>query len=109
MISLIGNVQTQINNCVQANVSLAQTIKSDCAITGVVSAIGGGILGAAASGLMISSMGVLSATGGGPVQVDSDMNSSHTFNISCVNSSFLTCSTLNCTNYSVLLADGKTK
>ena len=48
---------------------------------------------------MISSMGVLS-TANGPVQVDSDMTSSHTFNISCVNSSFLTCSTLNCTNYS---------
>ena len=50
---------------------------------------------------MISSMGILSATGGNPAQVDSDMNISHTFNISCVNSSCLTCSTLNCTNYSI--------
>ena len=45
-------------------------------------------------------MGVLSSAGGGPVNVDSDMNSSHTFNISNVNSSFLRCSTLNCTDYS---------
>ena len=57
------------------------------------SAIGGAILGAAASGLMISSMGVLSRFGGGPVEVDSDMKSSHTFNISNANSSYLKCST----------------
>ena len=84
----------------RAYVSLKQTIASDCVITGVCSAVGGALLGTLASGLMISSMGVLSSAGGGPVNVDSDMNSSHTFNISCVNSSFLTCSTLNCTNYS---------
>ena len=58
---------------------MAQTIKSDCAITGVVSAVGGAVLGAAASGLMISSMGVLSAAGGGPINVNSDMNISNTF------------------------------
>ena len=64
---------------------LKQTIPADCAITGVCSAIGGAILGAALSGLMISSMGVLSSIGGDPVEVDSDMNSSHMFNISNVN------------------------
>ena len=55
-----SDVQNQINNCVQANVSLKQTIASDCAITGVCSAIGGAVLGTLASGLMISSIGVLS-------------------------------------------------
>ena len=35
-----SDLQNQINDCVQANVSLAQTIKSECAITGVVSAVG---------------------------------------------------------------------
>ena len=45
---------------------------------------------------MISSYGVLSTAGGGPVEVDSDMNSSHTFNISNVNSSYLKCNTLTC-------------
>ena len=95
------HVQTQINNCVQANVSLGQTIKSDCTITGVVSAIGGGVLGAAASGLMISSMGVLSAAGGGPINVNSDMNISNTLNVSNISSSFLKCSTLDCTDYSI--------
>ena len=57
----------------------------------------GAILGALASGLMISSVGVLSAAGGGPVQVDSDMNPSHTFNMSNVNSSNLK-ATFTCTN-----------
>ena len=59
-----------------------------CATTGVCSALGGALLGVAGAGLLISSMGVLSSAGGGPVQVDSDMNSSHTFNISNVNRSF---------------------
>ena len=55
---------------------MKQTIASDCAITGVCSAAGGfaGVLGA---GLAISAAGVLSGSGG-PVEVDSDMNSSHT-------------------------------
>ena len=100
MTSLKSNVQTQIDGCVQANVSLKQTIAADCAITGVCSALGGALLGAVGAGLMISSMGVLSTAGGGSVQVDSDMNSSHTFNISNVNSSYLKCSTLTCTDYS---------
>ena len=56
---------------------------------------------------MIISMGVLSAAGGGPVSVDSDMKNSHTFNIRCVNSSFLKCSTLDCRDYSIFR--GKTK
>ena len=43
--SLKGNVQTQINNCVQSIVSLKQTIASDCAITAVCSAFGGAVLG----------------------------------------------------------------
>ena len=49
----------------------------------------------------MSSMGVLSTAGEGNIQVDSDMNSSHTFNISCVKSSFFKCSTLECTDYSI--------
>ena len=72
----------------QANVSLKQTIASDCVITGVCSAISGAVLGARARGLMTSSMGILSAVGGGPIQVDSDMNSSHMFNISNINGSY---------------------
>ena len=99
--SLTGNVQTQINNCVQANVSLKQTIASDCAITGVCSAVGGALLGTLASGLMISSMGVLSSVGGGPINVNSDMNISNTLNVSNISSSFLKCSTLDCTDYSI--------
>ena len=54
-------------------------------------------------------MGVLSTAGGGAVQVDSDMNSSHTFNISKLNSSYIRCSTLTCTDVTVILVDGKTK
>ena len=50
----------------------------------VCSAFGGVLLGTVGAGLMISSMGVLSTAGEGPIQVDSDMNNSHTF----VNSSF---------------------
>ena len=83
------------------DVSLAQTIKSDCAITGVVSAVGGAVLGAAASGLMISSMGVLTMADGGPLEIDGDMNCSKTFNINNISSSFLKCSTLDCTDYSI--------
>ena len=79
---------------------MKQTIAADCAITGVCSALGGALLGAVGAGLMISSMGVLSTAGGGPVEVDSDMNSSHTFNISNVNSSNLTAATLTVTNWS---------
>ena len=79
---------------------MKQTIASDCAITGVCSALGGALLGVAGAGLLISSMGVLSASGGGPVQVDSDMNSSHMFNISNVKSSYLRCIILTCTDYS---------
>ena len=81
---------------------MKQTIAADCAITGVCSALGGALLGAVGARLMISSMGVLSTAGGGPVQVDSDMNSSHTFNISNVNSSNLTAATLTVTNWSNL-------
>ena len=51
------------------------------------------------SGLAISAAGVLSGSGG-PVEVDSDMNSSHTFNISNVNSSNLRAATLTVTNWS---------
>ena len=43
-------------------------------------------------------MGVLSAAGGGPVHVDSDMNASHVFNNSNVNSSNLKASTLTVTD-----------
>jgi len=64
-------------------------------------AIGGAVLGAAASGLMISSMGVLSSVGGGPINVNSDMNISNTLNVSNISSSFLKCSTLDCTDYSI--------
>ena len=45
-------------------------------------------------------MGVLSATSSNPVQVDSNVNSLHTFNTSDVNSGDLRWSTLTCTNYS---------
>ena len=48
---------------------------------------------------MITRAGVLSSDGGGPIDVDSDMNSSHMFNISNVNCSYLRCSTLTCTDY----------
>ena len=78
---------------------MKQTIASNCAITGVCSALGGALLGAVGAGLLVSAAGVLS-TAGGPTEVDSDMNSSHTFNISNVNSSYLRCSTLACTDYS---------
>ena len=73
---------------------------ADCAINGIYSALGGALLGAVGAGLMISSMGVLSTAGWGPVQVDSDMNSSHTFTISNANSSYLKCSMLVCMDYS---------
>ena len=56
---------------------MKQTIASDCAITGVCSALGGALLGAVGAGLIVSSAGVLSSAIG-PVEVDSDMNSSHT-------------------------------
>ena len=79
---------------------MKQTIASDCAISGVCSALGGALWGAVGAGLMISSMGVLSTAGDGPVQVDSDMNSSHTFNISNVNSSNLIAATIPCKNWS---------
>ena len=79
---------------------MKQTIASDCEITGVCSALGGALLGAIGAGLVVSAAGVLSTAGGTPVEIDSDMNSSHTFNISNVNSSYLKCSTFNCTDYS---------
>ena len=79
---------------------MKQTIASDYAITRVGSAIGGAVLGARASGLRISFMGVLSAAGGVPVQVYSDINSSHTFNISNVHSSNLRAASITCTNWS---------
>ena len=41
--TLKSNVQSQLDACVQANVSLKQTIASDCAITGVCSALGGAV------------------------------------------------------------------
>ena len=65
----------------------------------MVSGLGGAVLGSLAAGLMVSSAGVLSRASG-PIDVDSDMNSSHTFNISNVNSSYLKCSTLTSTDYS---------
>ena len=64
--------------------------------------LGGALLWAVGAGLMINSMGVLSNAGGGPVQLDSDMSSSHAFNISNINSSYLKCSTLALTDYSNL-------
>ena len=78
---------------------MKQTIASDCAITGVCSAAGRFLAGVLGAGLAISAAGVLSGRGG-PVKVDSDMNSSHTFNISNVNSSNLTAATLTVTNWS---------
>ena len=48
-------------------------------------------------------MGVLSAAGGGLVKVDSDMNSSHVFHISNVNSSNFRINTITCTNWSNLM------
>ena len=78
---------------------MKQTIASDCAVTGVCSAAGGFLAGVLGAGLAISAAGVLSGSGG-PVEVDSDMNSSHTFNISNVNSSNLTAATLTVTNWS---------
>ena len=78
---------------------LKQTVASDCAITGVCCTIADAVLGALSSGLMISSMGVLSTDGGGPVHVDSDVNSSHTFNVSCVNSSNLRAAAFICTKW----------
>ena len=50
---------------------------------------------------MISSMGVLSAAGGGPININSDVNISNTLNVSNISSSFLKCSTLDCTDYSI--------
>ena len=78
---------------------MKQTIASDCLITGLCSAASGFLAGVLGAGLAISSAGVLSGSGG-PVEVDSDMNSSHTFNISNVNSSNLTAATLTVTNWS---------
>ena len=40
--------------------------------------MGGALLGTIGAGLIVSAAGVLSTAGGGPVEVDSDMNSSHT-------------------------------
>ena len=51
-------------------------------------------------------MGVLWTTGGGPVQVNSDTNSSHKFNTSNASSGYLKCRTLTCTDYNKLV-DGK--
>ena len=76
---MLLSVQTQTDGHVQANVALKQTI-------------------AVASGLMISRMGVLWATSGNPVNVDCDMNSSHTLNISYVYASHLYVSTMTCTH-----------
>ena len=57
-----SDVQNQINNC---------------AITGVVSAVGGALLGATAAGLMVSSMGTMK--GGGPLEIDGDMDYHKTY------------------------------
>ena len=56
-----------------------------------------GFFGVIRAGLIVSAAGVLSSANG-PVEVDSDMNSSHTFNISNLNSRYLRCSPLTCTD-----------
>ena len=88
--------------------SSAHTMAADCAITGVVSAVGGAVIGAGLAGLMISSMGILSMKGGGPLEIDGDMNCSKTFNIKNISSSCFKCSALDCTDYSIFV-DGKIK
>ena len=72
----------------------------------LLASIGGAVLGTAGAGLMISSMGVLSSVGGGPINVNSDMNISNTLNISNINNSFLICYILDCKNYSILIFHG---
>ena len=58
------------------NTSSKQTLAADCAITGVVSSIGGAIVGNLAAGLMISAAWALHLKGAGPLEIDGDMNCS---------------------------------